>query len=82
MLHLLESPHALLMVIEVAAVPAYDQEELHNVLFDVSLCICGGSLELALQVRQALSDEEHVHALLVLLKLEHLLLGGSDILLP
>ena len=82
MLHLLESPRALLMVVEAAAVPADDQEELHDILFGLSLRVCDRSLELALQVRQALLNDKHVCALLVFLELEYLLLGGSDVLLP
>jgi hypothetical protein len=82
MLCLIERPRALLMVVKVAAVPADDQEELHNILFGISLCICSGSLELALQVRRALPNDKCVWVLLILLELEYLLLGGSDILLP
>jgi hypothetical protein len=68
---------------EAAAVPADDQEELHDNLFGVSVCVvCGRSLELALQIGQALPNDKRVCALLVLLELEYLLLGGSDVLLP
>ncbi len=52
------------MVIEAAAVPADDQEDLHDVLVGVSLRVCGRSLELALQVRQVLPNNEHVCTLL------------------
>jgi hypothetical protein len=70
------------MVVEVASVPADDQEELHDVLFGISLRVCSGSLELALEVGQALPNDERIHALLVILELEYLLLGSSDVLLP
>jgi hypothetical protein len=70
------------MVVKVAAVPTDDQEKLHDTLFGLSLCLCSGSLELALQVRQELPNDKRVLALLVLLELEYLLLGGSDVLLP
>jgi hypothetical protein len=72
MLCLLKSPRALLMVVKAAAVPADDQEELHDKLFGISLCLCGGSLELALQVRQAMPDDKCVritHAMLLVLLL-------------
>jgi hypothetical protein len=63
MLCLLKSPWALLMIVEATAVLTDDQEELHNILFILSLCICGRSLELSLHVGQALPDDKHVHVL-------------------
>ena len=40
------------------------------------------SLKLAVKIGQALSDDEHVHALLVLLELDVLLLYRGNVLLP
>jgi hypothetical protein len=82
MLCLLESPCALLMVIEVAAVPMDDQEELHGILLLISLHVSFGSWELDLQVGQALPNDKHLHVLLVLLKLDNLLLSSVFFLLP
>ena len=69
------------MVIKVAAVSANDQEQLNDVLVGIGLRVCSRPAELALQIGGALSVDERIRALLVLLQLELLLPGSGYVLL-
>ena len=51
-------------------------------MISLGLHKCGGSLELAVEVGQALPDDKRVRVLLVLLELDDLLLYRGNILLP
>ena len=82
MLCAFECVATLLVVVESAAVTSDDHQQLDNVLVSIGLDVPIRSLDLAVELRQALSENDGIHILLVLNEQGTSLLGFLDILLP
>ena len=82
MLCTFECVSTLLVIVESATVLSDDCQQLDHVLVGVGFDVCVRSLDLAVKLREALSKNEGIHALLVLKEQGDSLLGLVDVLLP